>query len=153
MIYPILIGLHVLAAIVWIGGMFFATFILGPASKALAPEDRVALYARAFPRFFGWVWLAVLILLGSGYVILFGLYGSFATTPVHVHVMSLLGLVMAALFVWMYVVPFRRFRVAAAAGDVDRATSAMAAIRRIVVTNLALGLITSVIGAAGAYWG
>jgi len=153
MIWATLIGLHTLAAILWVGGMFFVLFALRPAVGVLEPAQRVALFAAALPRFFAWVWLSIAVLLGTGYWVVFGLYGGFAMTPVHVHVMQLTGLIMVAFFAVLWFSPFAALRKAAAAGDIPTAARALGRIRMIVAVNLTLGLLTSAIGAAGAYWG
>lgn len=148
-----LIGLHTLGAILWVGGMFFVLFALRPAAGILDPSQRVALFAGALSRFFAWVWLSIAVILGSGYWIVFGQYGGFATTPVHVHVMHLTGLIMVAFFAVIWFMPFARLKKAAAGGDIATAAKALNNIRLIVSLNLVLGLLTSAIGAAGAYWG
>ena len=59
--------LHVLAALVWVGGMFFAWMILRPAAMAaLEGPARLKLWANVFQRFFVWVWVAVAVLPISG---------------------------------------------------------------------------------------
>src|SRR5680860_621195 len=59
------------AAVVWVGGMFFAYVVLRPAAGALAPETRLELWHRVFGRFFPWVWLSIVVLLASGYGMIF----------------------------------------------------------------------------------
>ncbi len=51
-----LYALHVLAAVLWVGGMFFAWMVLRPAAVAVlqAPE-RLRLWAEVFRRFVQWV--------------------------------------------------------------------------------------------------
>jgi uncharacterized membrane protein len=153
MLFATLIGLHTLAAIVWVGGMFFMLLVLRPSTQVLEPADRLALLANVFPRFFTWVWISIATILATGYLIVFVLYGGFANTALHVHIMNLLGLIMIALFAWLYFVPFKKLRAAMETGDKAGALAAHGAIRMIVTVNLILGLATSVIGAAGAYWG
>lgn len=148
-----LIALHTLGAIVWVGGMFFVLLALRPGAGTLEPAQRVTLFAATLSRFFAWVWLSIAVILVSGYWIVFGLYGGFATTPVHVHVMQLSGLIMVAFFAVIWFMPFARLKKASAAGDVPTAAKALGNIRLIVSINLVLGLFTSAIGAAGAYWG
>ena len=65
--FALLYALHVLAATVWVGGMFFAWMVLRPAAVAMlqAPE-RLRLWTDVFRRFFVWVWVAVLVLPISG---------------------------------------------------------------------------------------
>ena len=48
--------LHVLAALVWVGGMFFAWMVLRPATvAALDGPARLRLWVEVFRRFFGWM--------------------------------------------------------------------------------------------------
>jgi uncharacterized membrane protein len=145
--------LHILGAVVWVGGMFFAYMVLRPSAGMLEPPARLTLWRGAFERFFPWVWASIVALLASGYGMLFLALGGFAGAGVHVHVMNLVGLVMTALFLHLYFAPWRRMQRALDAGDHGAAAKQLGQIRMIVAINLALGLITSVIGASGRYWG
>jgi uncharacterized membrane protein len=147
----IAITLHLLATVVWVGGMFFAHLVLRPAALALAPAERLALWARVFARFFPWVWAAVALLLATGYWMIFAVFEGMANVKWHVHVMQALGLVMAAIFLQLYFAPYQRFRRAVAAQDWSAAGTALAQIRLRVGTNLVLGLTTTVIATGGAY--
>ncbi len=102
-----------------------------------------------FPRFFAWVWAAVIALPATGYAMVFAAFGGFADAGVHVHVMHVVGWVMIALFVFLYAVPFRRFQKALARGG--EAAGHLTLIRRIVAVNLVLGLITSAVAAWGRF--
>lgn len=148
----ILLALHALAAVVWVGGMFFAYLVLRPAAGPLEPPQRLALWHRVFGRFFPWVWAAVAVLLASGYGLLFLVLGGFAGAGMHVHLMQTLGLVMMALFAHLFFAPWRRFGRAVAASDWPAAGKQLDGIRRIVAINLVLGLATVAIGAGGRYW-
>jgi uncharacterized membrane protein len=145
--------LHILGAVVWVGGMFLAYVVLRPAADPLEPPVRLALWRRVLERFFPWVWASIVALLVSGYGMLFLALGGFAGAGVHVHVMNLVGLIMMALFLHLYFAPWRRLRRVLDAGDVAAAAGQLGQIRTIVAINLSLGLITSVIGASGRYWG
>jgi len=145
--------IHILAAILWVGGMFFAYVILRPSLAAWESLDRLKLWQGVFRRFFPWVWMSVLGLLGSGYFMIFFGFGGFSGVGVHVHVMHLTGLIMALLFVFLFYVPWLAFKQAVDQEDVATAASRLATIRLIVGANLALGLVTSAIGASGRYWG
>ena len=79
----LLVALHVLAAVVWVGGMFFAYMVLRPAAGPLETAERLALWHRVFGRFFPWVWACIVLLLVSGYVMLFRAFGGFAGAPLH----------------------------------------------------------------------
>jgi uncharacterized membrane protein len=144
---------HALAAVVWVGGMFFAYQVLRHAAGALDPQLRLDLWGRVFRQFFPWVWASIVALLVSGYgMILFGL-GGFAGVGLHVHLMQGIGLLMMALFLHLYFVPWRRLRLAIERQDHEAAARQLTQIRRIVATNLVLGLITVAIGASGRHWG
>lgn len=143
----IALALHLLAAMVWVGGMFFAHMALRPAAQELLePPQRLPLLKRVLDRFFPWVWLAVILILATGYWVFLGPWQGQA--GLYVHVMQGLGLVMAALYSFIYFVPYRRMGRALEAGDIPAAGAHMAVIRRIIGINLVLGLITSFIAAA-----
>ncbi len=144
-------GLHVLAAVVWIGGMFFAYQILRPSIAGIeTPPERLKLWGRVFERFFKWVWLAALVLLASGYWMVLIELGGFAVVGIDVHIMQGLGLIMIAIFLHLYFAPYGRFRRALKAEDFPAAGNALNQIRVIVATNLVLGILTIVIAAWGA---
>jgi uncharacterized membrane protein len=145
--------LHVLAAIIWVGGMFFAYVVLRPAAGEMEPALRLSLWRGVFARFFPWVWASILALLVTGYGMLFFGFGGFAGVGLHVHLMQTTGLVMMALFLHLYFAPWRRFQRALDQGDQPGAASQLGQIRVIVAINLALGLLTAAIGASGRYWG
>jgi uncharacterized membrane protein len=143
----IALALHLLAAIVWVGGMFFAHMALRPAAQELLePPQRLPLLKKVLDRFFPWVWLAVILILITGYWVFLGPWQGQA--GLYVHVMQGLGLVMAGLYSFIYFLPYRRMGRALEAGDIPAAGAHMAVIRRIIGINLVLGLITSVIAAA-----
>ena len=145
-------ALHALAAMVWVGGMFFAHMALRPAVGAMPPPERVALWGRVFPRFFAWVWASIAVLLATGYWIVFGAWGGMAGAGMHVHVMQGLGILMMLLFVHLWFAPYGRFRRALAAGDISTAGGQIGQIRLIVTINLVLGITTMLVGASGRYW-
>jgi uncharacterized membrane protein len=145
--------IHALAAMIWVGGMFFAYMVLRPATGALDPGPRLDLWGRVFRQFFPWVWASAIALLASGYGMIFLGLGGFAGAGVHVHVMQATGLLMIALFLHLYFAPWKRLQRALDAGDYQAAAVQLTQIRWIVATNLVLGLLTSAIGASGRYWG
>ena len=55
--------LHLLAIIIWVGGMFFAHFFLRPAVQGLQPPERVMLMHGVLQRFFAWVMVLVVVVL------------------------------------------------------------------------------------------
>ena len=146
------LALHALAAAIWVGGMFLAYVVLRPSVAALPAGDRLALWQRVFSGFFPWVIAAIVVLLFSGYWLLFVTHGGFASVGVHVHIMHLTGLVMFLLFFHLYFVHWKRFQGAVAAADNEQATRWLGQIRTIIAVNLGLGLLTVAIGASGRFW-
>jgi uncharacterized membrane protein len=144
---------HSTAAVVWVGGMFFALLALRPATALLEPGPRLELWSRVLDRFFAWVIAAIVLLLASGYLMIFGVYGGFAAIGLHVHLMQGLGIVMMLLFFHLYFAPWRRFRAALARQDFPAAAGQLNQIRLIVTVNLVLGLLTVAVGSSGRYWG
>lgn len=141
---------HIMGVVVWVGGMFFAYTALRPAAgKLLEPAQRLPLWAAVFGRFFPWVWLSVGFILASGLYMLFAL-GGFASAPRHTHLMTLLGVLMMAVFGYVWFIPFRRLRRHVTLKDWPHAGVALNQIRLLVATNLTLGLITIAIATLGA---
>jgi len=147
------LALHTLAAVIWVGGMFFAHMVLRPSALALEPPIRLPLWHRVFQRFFPWVWLSIATLLATGFAMLFFGLGGFGAARPSIHAMTALGLAMAAIYTYLYFVLWQRFRRAVAAADWPRAAANLAGIRRLVTVNLVLGVATVLIGAGGRYWG
>jgi uncharacterized membrane protein len=141
MIQHLLTLLHVLASVVWVGGMFFAHQCLRPAAIAtLEPPQRLALWRAVFGRFFAWVWAAVIVLILSGQAMILQM-GGMAAVPLHVHVMVGIGYVMAAIYAYLYFMPYAALKRGVAAGNWPAAGAALNRIRVLVGTNLTLGLI------------
>ena len=148
----VLLAVHILGAVVWVGGMFFAYMALRPAAGALDPPVRLPLWRRVFERFFLWVWASVAGLLVSGYGMI-ALLGGFGAVGIHVHIMQAIGIVMMLLFAHLFFAPWQRLRRAVDAADWPTGARNLNAIRLVVAINLVLGLIVVVIGATGRLWG
>ncbi len=148
---PIALALHVVAVIVWVGGMAFAWAIVRPAAGALDPLDRMRLWQRIFSRFLPLAGGTILVILVSGYWMVLGPWGGFRGAPPYLHLMQALGWVMIGIYLYLLVVPWPRFRDAAAAADTAEAARHLASIRRLVGTNTALGLANAAVGAGGRF--
>jgi uncharacterized membrane protein len=144
---------HILAAVIWVGGMFFAHVMLRPAAASLDPPVRLALFRRVLGNFFPWVWVSIVALLASAYGVMLPRLGGFAHAPVYVNTMQVIGLVMILAYGHLYFAPWQRFRRAADGSDWPTAAANLNQIRHIVFFNLVLGLIVVVVGATGRYWG
>jgi uncharacterized membrane protein len=140
--YALLKAVHVLSAVVWVGGMVFAHLVLRPSLAVLEPPARMALMRDVLRRFFLIVWHAMPLMILTGFAIIFGVAGGMAGVRWNVHVMLLLGLIMSGIFVVIFFGPWRAFR--AAPGP-----DTLASIRRLVGINMILGLLTVLIGVLG----
>lgn len=147
----LLIALHTASAVIWVGGMFFALMVLRPAADGLDGPEKLKLWRRVFSQFFIWVWLAVILLLITGYWLLLVYFGGFKQAGTYIHLMNGFGLLMMALFSWLFFGPWQRFRQAVDSADFASAWPHMKGIRRIVIINLILGFTTIICGAAGPW--
>jgi uncharacterized membrane protein len=127
---PIENTIHILAAVIWVGGMFFAYVALRPAALDLAPPQRLSLWSRTFARFFPWVWVAVVLLLLSGYWMILFAFEGFINVGLYIHIMQATGILMMLIFLHVF---FNQIRI-------------------LIAINLILGLITIIVGSAGAYF-
>ncbi|MCU1721303.1 CopD family protein [Pseudomonas sp. 5P_5.1_Bac1] len=147
--YALPYSLHVLAAMVWVGGMFFAWMILRPAAATvLEGPARLQLWLEVFPRFFSWVWIAVLVLAVSGVGMLHMHYSGFDHAPRHVQVMMGGAIAMFALFMRVQSLLLPELRKAVEAGDWAAGAGVMGRIRRMVGINLLLGIAVIVVAAS-----
>jgi uncharacterized membrane protein len=144
----IALWLHLLAMVVWVGGMFFAHVALRPALQSLPPPVRLRLIAATLTTFLAWVAAAVAIIIATGFVMIVAL-GGFGTVGLYVHVMTALGVVMALIYGFIVAVPFPRLRSAVAREAWEVAGANMTMVRRLVAVNLVLGLITLTIAILG----
>lgn len=137
----LLLFVHLVGVVIWVGGMVFAHFVLRPTAVERLPAPvRLPFMAAALGRFFRLVAMAVGAILASGLALL--LRVGFAQAPLAWHLMFASGLVMAAVFTWIYAVQHPRLRQAVAAADGPAAAATLDRIRRLVVFNLGLGLLT-----------
>ena len=146
-----LLIVHLIGAVVWVGGMFFAYVALRPALAAFEPPDRLRLWTQVFGNFFPWVWASVAALLVTGYIIMFGFFGGFADAGTYVHLMHGIGLVMMLIFAHLFFAPYRRLRRAVAGEDWSAGAAALGRIRQMVAINLVLGLLVVAIAVGGPY--
>ena len=146
------IALHLLAAVVWVGGMIFAHNSLRPAAaQVLEPPLRLELWVQVFRRFFVLVWISVAVVLASGYWMLFNYFGGFAGAGVHIHIMHGAGIVMVLIYMHVFFSPYRRLRQAVIVQDYPLAGAQLNQIRRMVGINIVIGLSVIVIASAGRY--
>ena len=148
----ILIAAHVLSAVFWVGGMAFAYMVLRPAAGALEPPQRLGLWRRVFATFLPWAGVAALVLVVTGYAMMMSVYRGPSGAPAYIHMMEGLGLVMAAIYLYLVVRPWQRFKRAVDSGAIADAATGLATIRKIVAINLVLGVAVVIVATAGRFW-
>ncbi|PKO62971.1 MAG: hypothetical protein CVU24_01660 [Betaproteobacteria bacterium HGW-Betaproteobacteria-18] len=147
MLYAILKTLHLLAIIVWIGGMVFAHFFLRPAAAALEPAVRIRLMHAVLGRFFSAVLAAVAVTLATGLWMIGQVAkqmvqaGAHFTMPLEWTIMATLGMVMMLIFGHIRLVLYPRLGRAVQALDWPAGAAALAQIRLWVLVNLGLGVL------------
>ncbi|MFZ2541821.1 MAG: CopD family protein, partial [Gallionella sp.] len=133
--------IHLLAALLWVGGMFFAYAVLRPAAvEVLEPPQRLRLWDAVFRRFFIWVWGAAGILLVSGLYMIY-LHGGMMHVGYHIHIMLVLGLAMMLVFGYVFFACYVPFSLHVASQRWNKAGELLVITRRLIAVNLALGML------------
>lgn len=149
MITPL--SVHVFFAIIWVGGMFFAYWILRPALEHLALPERIPLWIGVLKNFFSWVWVIVILQPVTGYWMVFHEIGGFHRAGLHVIVMHALGWVMIFIFLYMYFFMFSRMKRMAREELYPEAGLYMKKVKKMVSINLVLGIVVSILAAVGPF--
>jgi len=156
MLFSALKAAHLLAVVLWVGGMAFAHFFLRPSLVLLAPPERLKLMREVLRRFFAAVAAAVVVALGTGgwmaaqaaraargSAVAGG--GQAFAWPADWVVMAAIGVAMTIIFVLVRHAFYPRFVKALEAGDLPAAAAALARIRAWVAVNLGLGVVVIVV--------
>lgn len=138
--------IHLIAAIVWMGGMTFMLFALRPAALLiLEPQPRARLMGAVWQRFFPLVLVAIAALFITGsnlYTTMFRaakLASGVGSVPLGWNVMLVLGVVMMLIFGHIYFAGFKKYKRAVAAGEWPVAAKAAGLIHKMVIANFVLG--------------
>lgn len=145
-LYDLLKTVHVLAIVLWVGGMVFTHFFLRPALVTLEPPQRLRLMHAVLGRFFNAVAMAALLTLASGLWMIGRVArqlvqsGAAFVWPLDWVLMAAGGVLMIAIFGHIRFVLYKRLGRAVGAEDWSAGAAALAQIRRWVGVNLGLGL-------------
>jgi uncharacterized membrane protein len=151
MLYAVLKSIHLLALIVWLGGMFFAHVCLRPALAVIDPPLRLRLMHEVLRRFFGVVTVVVALVFLSGLWMLMSAASSGAASgvgfnmPLDWYAMGIGGVVMMAIFGHIRFVLFTRLQRAVRAQDGAAGAASLGEIRKWVLVNLVLGVLIVVV--------
>jgi uncharacterized membrane protein len=148
----IALTLHLLAATVWVGGLSFAFVGLRPATAELDAAHRVKMWSDALGAFAHWTWAAIVILLATGFWMVFRLPDGMKGAGLHVHLMLGLGLLMMLMQGHLQFAPLKRLRHAVAGGHWADAGRALGQVRVFIAIQLVLGLTVVAIASGGRYF-
>ena len=137
--------LHLIAGIVWMGGMTFMLFALRPAVIiAMEAQPRAILMAQVWKRFYAMVLASIVVLFATGTHLYTATFRAtrLATgeggVPLGWNIMLVLGLVMMLIFGHIYFAGFKKYKRAVAAGDWPLAAKAASLIHTMTLINFCL---------------
>jgi uncharacterized membrane protein len=144
-VFPI----HLVAIIVWLGGLFALMVVLSPATRAMDSVAHASLWHRALSRFFVWGSISLGIIVATGIALV---HLRFAGQPPLIHRVNMfIGVPAIALFVYVLLGPYRSCRRAIADRDWKAAEHSVSRIRVLLALVLLLGMVSSVVSAVGRY--
>ncbi len=146
------IALHILSAVIWVGGMVFAHACLRPSAvQVLEPPLRLELWVQVFRRFFVLVWISIALILITGYWMLFNYFGGFQGAGLHIHIMHGAGIIMVLIYLHVFFSPYRLLKQAVIIQDYPLAGAQLNQIRKLVGINILIGLLVITVASAGRY--
>lgn len=135
--HGLLLFVHLVAVVVWIGGMFFAVMCLHPSLAALAGRERAVLMSATLGRFLNYVILAIVAIWASGLGLV--LAAGLQRMPIGWHLMIGIAFLMTLIFAYLYLALFRPARRAIESSEMAVVPGLMGRIRAMVIANLVLG--------------
>ncbi len=145
-LWGVVLALHLLGIVVWVGGMAYALLILRPSLGLLDATPRMNVHLQTLRRFFRMVWHVMPIVLITGWLMLVFREGGFALAPWYVNTMQGIGIIMAAVFAWLFFVPYKRLRRA-----IRPTPAQLDAVRLPVLLNLVLGVVVIIVASLGHF--
>jgi uncharacterized membrane protein len=147
----IVFPLHIVAAIVLVGGLFFASVVIRPIARDLDIETASALWQQMLSRFFVWGWISLLLILATGIGMVFLKFGGFSGVPMIHRGNMVVGIPAIVLFGYLFFGPWQRYRRTISRRDWNGAAKDIIRIRVVMGLILVLGLVASVVSAVGRY--
>ncbi|WP_419758468.1 hypothetical protein [Acidisoma sp.] len=131
-------AIHLLCVVLWVGGMAFLLLTLRASANAIEPSARLVLQGAVFRRFFRTTWQIMPMAVVSGLLLIILLYNH-QKQPWEVMVMETGGVLMAAIFIGMVLVPNKRFQAKLASGTAT--VEDAAPVRRLLWLSLGIGAV------------
>jgi uncharacterized membrane protein len=143
----VLLAVHLLSAVIWVGGMFYTLVVLRPALSLLDAGPRLQVQMQTLKKLFFYIWHAMPLMILTGWAMVVLAWGGFASLPWSINAMQGLGILMALIFAYTFFDPWQRLRRAVRPGP-----ELITRIRNLLTLNIALGAVTIVAGALGHVW-
>ncbi|WP_457554545.1 DUF4149 domain-containing protein [Candidatus Pyrohabitans sp.] len=139
-LYIFSVWVHLLAAMLWLGGMLFLIFVLVPALRGESGELRGRLVDTVGLRFrtVGWICLLLLLLTGSANILL---RGYSLTGTLLIAKLALFGVILVLSFIHDFVIGPRATRAMASGSEDAEKLRRLSAIIGIINTLLALAVV------------
>ena len=142
-----LLAIHVLSAVIWVGGGFYTVVVLRPALNLLDAAPRLQVQMQTLKKLFFYIWHAMPLMILTGWAMVFLFWGGFGALPWSINAMQGLGILMALIFIYTFFDPWQRLRRAVRPGP-----ELFTRVRNLVTLNVVLGTLTIVAGALGHSW-
>jgi uncharacterized membrane protein len=147
----VVLPLHILATIVFVGGLFFASVVFQPVARGLNIDTSSSLWYQILSRFFAWAWVSMLLILATGIGMVFLKFGGFSGVPMIHRGNMAIGIPAIVLFVYVFFGPWQRYRRTVSRRDWTTAQREITRVRVVLGIILVLGLLASIVSAVGRY--
>ncbi|MGO3518627.1 MAG: hypothetical protein ACTINM_09095, partial [Acetobacter cibinongensis] len=139
----LVLALHILCIVVWIGGAVYATAILRPSLSLLDNTQRNSVHLQTLGRFFKMLTHVIPTALITGWLLILH-EGGFAHVPWTTNAMQGLGVIMALLFVRIVSGPYQKARRA-----IRPQPATFDSIRSQILIIVAMGVLAVLVAAMG----
>ena len=143
--------LHVVATIVLLGGLFFASVVFRPIARGLDVATASSLWLQILSRLFAWGWVSLLLILATGIAMVSLKFGGFSGVPMIHRGNMAIGIPAIALFGYAFFGPWRQCRRTISRRHWAAAEKELTRVRVLMGIVLTLGLVASVVSAVGRY--
>ncbi len=148
---PVLYWLHILAAVVWIGGMAFNLLVVRPSMSAVEPSQRIKLAVAILKRFILFVWASIGLLIVTGISMAlpkFSLTTAYGITLLFK--IAIVGMmILIVIFIRYFFLPKLEFLIAQSSPDVSKTMGQIAALVKL---NLVLGIFVLLLSEFLTFW-
>lgn len=152
MVTGLVLAIHILAVIIWLGGLFFLVVVLGPSAKSLDAAAASSFWYGTLSRSLAWGWLSLALIVVTGVAMVFLVFGGYGYIPNIHRVNMAIGIPAIALYGYVYLVPWRQFSRAVRSNDRVVAAKKLRQVRTLLATILVLALSAAFTSALGRYY-